>query len=181
VAEVPRDWIQDTLEAIRRERARAVQGAAPPPGQMAPQPPGPVGGMPAQGPPKGMPGASGIMGMPGHPFNEGQAELRARDVSPDGRQNALIEAYQAYLKKSGRRQDPLLDAVRERRRPGGTAISDGARPVLGPGGEAFSVNTSNNERRGLTMQKFDLPGGRRVHVYYGANGERTVIRLPKKR
>ncbi len=177
---MPRSWIEQTLQQIARERARRVQGAAPPPGQMGPQAPGPVGGVP--GPAKGVDRAPGGFGL--HPLTRMHAERQDRDVSagPE-RLNPLISAYQAYLKRSGRSQDPLLGGTRSRETARGTMVDEmpAARQVMGPGGEAFSVNRSNNERRGLTMQTFELPGGKRVHVYYGKNGERTVIRLPKRR
>lgn len=168
------------MEAIRRERARSVQGAAPAPEQMGPQPPGPAGGFPRQGPAKGVDrqqpvGGFGLMGL-----NQLHAERARRDVSngPE-RVTALMGAYQAYLKRSGRSQDPLMG---QRPGVGGDDPSVAApKQIMGPDGQAFSVNRSGNERRGLTMQTFELPGGRRVHVYYGKNGERTVIRLPKRR
>jgi hypothetical protein len=174
---VPRSWIEQTLEQIARERR----------GQMKPQPTGPIGQPTGGGlgaavigpnPPPAQPQGFGF-----HPLNRMHAERQARDVSsgPE-RLNPLIAAYQAYLKRSGRSQDPLLDRTRSRQTARGTMVDEmsPAKQVMGPGGEAFSVNRSNNERRGLTMQTFELPGGKRVHVYFGKNGERTVIRLPKR-
>jgi hypothetical protein len=172
-------WIEDTLNQIRRERARQMQGAAPPPGVNGPQPTGPVGGFPRQGPSKGLAQPEGGL-FSRQPLNAMHAERQGRDVSMGaGRTSALMQAYQAYLKRSGRSQDPLLG---QRPGVGGDDPSvQGAQVVRGADGEAFSVNQSQNERRGLTMQTLELPTGQRVHVYYGKNGERTVIRLPRKR
>jgi hypothetical protein len=193
-----RSWIQQTLDALARER-RGLPGA-----QMRPQPPGPVGRNRAAN--SAM--LAGYAANPGSvPDPEGNltgaAGNRARNSAllagyaanpesvPEGpdvsmgpeRATALMNAYQAYLKRSGRKQDPLLDRVRMSAGPHGRTQVDELRPakVLMQDGEPFSVNTTNNERRGLTLQKFELPGGKVVHVYYGKNGERTVVRLPRKR
>jgi hypothetical protein len=158
-------WIEDTLAMLQRQRQRLE---APAPAENAPQPTGPAAMTGAPGP--------GAMGLPGV----------GRDVSQGpARSYANVAAYQKYLRRSGRKHDPLLDTQQVTPDADGSGGSfrerTPARVRMDAAGQAMRVNTTGNERRGLSFQQFRLPGGRRVNVYYGANGERTVVHLPKRK
>ena len=103
-------------------------------------------------------------------------------VDEQARTLGLADGFQRYLKRSGRSQDPLLEAVRSRETRRGTMVDEQTPArLLGSPEQPFRVNTTGNERKGLSFQQFELPGGQRVNVYYGKNGQRTVVRLPKRR
>jgi hypothetical protein len=155
-------WIEDTLRDLARQRSRL---AAPPPGENGPQPTGPIGGMTGGG----LGGA--VIGPQGGPETDSQA-----------RTLGLVRNYQEYLRNSGRKRDPLLDRVRSRSTPRGTMVDERIpAKLLGDPAQPFRVNQSGNKRKGLTFQQFELPDGGRANVYYGADGQRTVVRLPRKR
>lgn len=101
----------------------------------------------------------------------------AQPRNSQARAPALMAAYQAYLAKSGRQTDPLVSGQRvSHDAAGGGSISEVAPGTAGAPG----INASTNARRGLSFVPVTLPGGQRLHVYYGPNGERTVIRLGKQ-
>jgi hypothetical protein len=145
-------WIQKTLRDLAMERLQLERSNG------APQPTGPVA-QPAGG-----------------------MDQQARTLD-------LVENYQKYLRQSGRKRDPLMGDVqgyRQQAGPGGSVSGSGvggaAHLLPGADGEPFRVNrNAGNAREGLSFQQFELPGGQRVNVYYGENGERTVVRLPKRR
>lgn len=156
-------WIEDTLRDLARRRSAL---AAPAAGENAPQPTGPVGGMTGGGL-----GAARL--SPG---------MGSEQTDPQARTLGLVEGFQKYLKRSGRTQDPLLEALRVRDMPGGRHVDEQTpAKLLGEPGQTMRVNETDNKRAGLSFQQFELPGGRRVNVYYGSNGERTVVRLPRRR
>lgn len=144
-------WIEKTLRDLAMERLQLERSNG------APQPTGPVA----------QPDAG--------------AEQQARTLD-------LVENYQRYLRQSGRRRDPLMGAVQGRQATGadgsvsGSGVASRAALMPGADGQPFRVNhNAGNAREGLSFQQFELPGGQRVNVYYGENGERTVVRLPKRR
>jgi hypothetical protein len=64
----------------------------------------------------------------------------------------------------------------------GSGVAGAARLVPDAAGGPLRVNrNAGSEREGLSFQQFELPGGRRVNVYYGQNGERILVHLPKRR
>jgi hypothetical protein len=177
-------WIEDTLRDLARRRSAL---AAPPPGENGPQPTGPIGqptggglGAAVMGPQP-----SGETGF--HPGPRGAVD-RSRALglgaeSPE-RTMALVQAYQTYLRKADRKQDPLMDRVRSRPNPDGPGtLVDEQRPAqLLPGEDGpLRVNTSGNKRRGLSFQQFQVPGRGRVNVYYTPDGRRIVVPLPRKK
>jgi hypothetical protein len=154
-------WIEDTLRDLARRRSAL---AAPPPGENGPQPTGPIG-QPTGG---GLGGA--VMGPQGGP----EADSHARTYG-------LVDAYQAYLKRSGRTQDPLLDAVQTKRLPGGQTRMSERTParLLGDPANPFQVNKTKNAREGLTFQSYAVPGGK-VNVYYTPSGKRIPVFVRKR-
>lgn len=115
-------------------------------------------------------------------FGGGEVGPGAQDVVEQTGENPLIglmQNYQAYLRKSGNKVEPLLDPMPMR---GKTFDSVGAGKVIPTAaGDAFSINRTGNKRAGQTFQTIELPGGQIAHVYYGPGGERTVVRLPRRR
>lgn len=119
----------------------------------APQPTGPIGQ------PEGGGLGAAVMPQPAGPrADPGVVDEQARTLD-------LVENYQKYLRQSGRRADPLA----------------GRAERLGDPAQPFRVNkNAGNKREGLSFQQYELPGGKRVNVYYGQNGERIVVHLPKR-
>lgn len=157
-------WIERTLMELARRRASLDPrtGAAMPAGENAPQPTGQVG-LP-QGPrPPGEFGGAGESGQP----SRAALQAQVANVTTAQRRQPLMDAYNAYLKRSGRGVDPLISAKHPAR-----LLTDKNEP-----GELFTVNRSGNKRSGLTVQRFELADGRRANVYYGPRGRRTVVWL----
>jgi hypothetical protein len=85
----------------------------------------------------------------------------------------LIQAYQAYSKRSGRQQDPLAARGAKVIQNQTTAPDD----PLGALAKIAFVNHSGGDRNGLVGQALEL-NGNRYHVYIDRNGRRQVFRLP---
>lgn len=158
-----RNWLGDYMAALRqRGEAQALLEASKP-GQMAPQRPGLAGSMDAGAV---GPAAAGVATAPQSP-----AVL------------SLVEAYQKYLRRSGRSQDPLMDAGKLSDAPGGGGRFEerpAATLLKAANGDAFSM-TDHGPRAGQIKQAYELADGRKVHVYYDERGRRRSFVFGQRR
>jgi hypothetical protein len=142
--------------------------AAPRAGINGPQPTGPAGGgsggVQAPGPWEGSTGGFGRENV-----NRWHSEVQ------DGpeRGQALLSAYANYLKRTGRKHDPILDTQGVSRSGPIGAARMPVPPALGNP----TINRSNNERRGLTFIPVTLADGQRLHIYYTPDGHRYAVHL----
>lgn len=86
---------------------------------------------------------------------------------------ALLQAYQAWQKRTGRKEDPLQALVGQRRRPLGSFGPNAPVALQGEGGNPFRTIT-HGENAGLTAQTYELGNGETANVYYDRNGRRRV-------
>lgn len=106
----------------------------------------------------------------------GAAPLAAEAGQPAGTAPndpvALMQAYQAYLNRSGNKRDPIMRAMNyaKPREDGGVAAS------MGPGGKFVAQRVAGHgARAGQTYSEFRLSDGRSAHIYYSPSGKRRVF------
>jgi hypothetical protein len=87
---------------------------------------------------------------------------------------ALINAYQEWLRRSGRSQDPLAARIGQKAQPGiGGAMASDPIKLLTQGGQPFH-EVSHGENAGQFAQTYDLGNGQKANVYYDRGGRRRV-------
>ena len=82
---------------------------------------------------------------------------------------ALVAAYQKYLRNSKRQQDPLFASLR-----GQQGAGRGLDQTQNLGGMPGAFRSTHGAMEGQIGQRYNLGGGRFANVYYDENGKRKV-------